>query len=153
MVTLVKPESSSIFCQPARGSPPAIQAAHRSISRRASGGTGRPLATSANCSAPPGRSTRWISASTVLLSAQRLIAPFEDDDVGPAVFDGQGLGQAFAELDLLQPQRVQALALDFATISGVMSMPITWPWSPTCRAATKASKRRLSRRPRLSRRA
>lgn len=108
MVTLVKPESSSIFCQPARGSPPAIQAAHRSISRRASGGTGRPLATSANCSAPPGRSTRWISASTVLLSRAEIDRAVRDDDVGPAVFDGQGLGQAFAELDLLQPERVGA---------------------------------------------
>src|SRR5205085_2445030 len=56
--TSVKPESSSIFCQPARGSPPAIQPVQRSMSRNASGGTGRPLAMSANCSHPPGRNER-----------------------------------------------------------------------------------------------
>ena len=35
MVTWWKPESSSILCQPARGSPPAIQPVHRSTSHPA----------------------------------------------------------------------------------------------------------------------
>ncbi len=43
-----KPLSSNIICQPARGSPPAIQPVHKSMSRSASGGTGRPFAISAN---------------------------------------------------------------------------------------------------------
>ena len=51
-----KPTSVSIWCQPSRGSPPAIQPVHKSTSRRISGGTGRLLAMSANCSTPLGRS-------------------------------------------------------------------------------------------------
>jgi len=48
--TSTNPASSSICCQPARGSPPAIQPVQRSMSRSASGGTGLPLAMSANWS-------------------------------------------------------------------------------------------------------
>ena len=47
------------------------------MSRIASIGTGRPLAMSANCSTPPGRSTRWISSNTARLSAHRLMTPLE----------------------------------------------------------------------------
>ena len=58
------PDCSSIRRQPAHGRPPAIQAVHRSMFRIADSGIGLLLAISANCSRPPGRSTRKISEKT-----------------------------------------------------------------------------------------
>src|SRR3954471_7365831 len=74
------------------------------MSRIAAAGTGLPLAMSANCSTPPGRSTRRISANTAALSAHRLITPLEITTSRPAVVDRQGFGQALADLHPVQAQ-------------------------------------------------
>jgi hypothetical protein len=79
------------------------------MSRSDSGETGRLLAMSANCSIPPGRNTRRISAKTRCLSVLRLITPLGDDHVGPAVLDGQRLGEASAELDVSQAEGLGGL--------------------------------------------
>ena len=73
ITTESNPACSSVGRQPAWGSPPALQPVHRSTSRIASAGTGRPLAMSANCSTLPVVGTRWISSNTARLSAHRLI--------------------------------------------------------------------------------
>ena len=100
--TSTKPTSSSICCQPSRGSPPAIQPVHRSMSRIASGGTGRPLAMSANCSRRPGAARAGSLEHGTLVGAQ-VDDAVGDHGVGPAVLDGEGFGEALAELDVVGP--------------------------------------------------
>jgi hypothetical protein len=79
------------------------------MSRSAWGGTGRPLAMSANWSQPPGRSTRRISSNTACLSAHRLMTPLAMTASAQPSSTGR-LGQPFAELDLGQAEQLRGLA-------------------------------------------
>src|SRR5215472_13139096 len=75
MTISTNPLPINICRQPAHGRPPAIQSVHRSMLRTAASGTTLPVAMSANCNRPPGRSTLMTSLKTRCLSAQRLITP------------------------------------------------------------------------------
>jgi hypothetical protein len=52
-----------------------------------------------------------------------------DDNVRPSVFDRQAFRKAFPELHIASPS-FTVVARDFASISSVMSMPITLPVGP-----------------------
>src|SRR2546430_1173280 len=108
------------------------------MSRIASGGMARPLAMSANCSTPPGRRTRWISAKAACLSAQRLITPLEITTSAQPSSTGIASASPSRKLTWLKPSS-SAFRRDLVSISGVMSMPTTSPVVPICPAAMNES--------------
>jgi len=95
---------------PARtGSPPAIQAAQRSVSRSASDEMARLFAMSANCSVPAGSQDAPDLGEDGLLVGAEIDRAVGDDDVGPAVCDGKRFGESFAELGVGEAERLRGL--------------------------------------------
>ena len=80
------------------------------MSRSASGGTGRPLAMSANCSVPPGRKHAADLAEHGALVGAEVDHAVRDDDVGPPVVDRDGFGESVAELDVRESEGAGGVA-------------------------------------------
>src|SRR6266566_4471628 len=122
----------------ASSSAPAIQPVQRSMLRRPSALTGFWIVTSAIWIRPPGVSTRKISAKTASLSGIRSITRFEITTSKLASGNGSCSASLSPNSTFAAPISAAAVRA-FVSISGVMSIPVTWPCSPTICAATSES--------------
>ena len=109
------------------------------MSRIASGGTGRPLAMSANCShAARAQHAADLVEHGPLVGAQ-VDHAVGDHHVGPAVLDRQLLGEALAELDVVEAERSRRSSVTWRASRGSCRRRRRDPPAPTWPAAMKLS--------------